>query len=87
MKINSVKFKSFRQHRDVEFDFSGEHGDLVIIKGNNGAGKTTFLNGVMWCLYGIVDGSQKFTSESLLSQSDILATETGDEVVPRSRLR
>lgn len=81
MKINSVKFKSFRQHRDVEFDFSGEHGDLVIIKGNNGAGKTTFLNGVMWCLYGIVDGSQKFTSESLLSQSDILATETGDEVV------
>jgi DNA sulfur modification protein DndD len=81
MKINSVKFKSFRQHRDVEFDFSGDHGDLVIIKGNNGAGKTTFLNGVMWCLYGIVDGSQKFSPDSLLSQSDIRATKTGEEIV------
>lgn len=81
MKINTVKFKSFRQHRDVEFDFSGDHGNLAVIKGNNGAGKTTFLNGVTWCLYGIVDGSQKFAAESLLSQSDIRATKPGDEIL------
>ena len=81
MKINSVRFASFRQHRNAEFDFSDEHGGLVIIKGNNGAGKTTFLNGVTWCLYELVDGNTNFSRESLVSQSDVLATKLGDEIM------
>ena len=81
MKINSVKFSSFRQHRNADFDFSNEHGNFVIIKGNNGAGKTTFLNGVTWCLYDMVDGSSSFSRESLVSQSDVVASTSGDEIV------
>ena len=80
MKIQSVKFKSFRQHRAAEFDFSDERGNLVIIKGNNGAGKTTFLNGVTWCLYDLVDGRDNYSRESLVSQSDVLASSPGDEI-------
>ena len=81
MKITSVQFKSFRQHRAAEFDFSGGHGNLVIIKGNNGAGKTTFLNGVTWCLYETIDGSDRFSPVSLVSQSDVLEAKTGDEIM------
>ena len=81
MKLTSVSFKSFRQHRNAEFDFSGDHGDLVVIKGNNGAGKTTFLNGVSWCLYGTIDGSDRYNPTSLVSQSDVVATSPGDEIM------
>lgn len=80
MKIDSVTFRSFRQHRNAEFDFSSQNSQLVVIKGNNGAGKTNFLNGVTWCLYETIDGSSSFSRESLVSQSDVLEAKSGDEI-------
>lgn len=81
MKILSVNLKSFRQHRDAKFDFTGAVGDFVVIKGNNGAGKTTFLNAVTWCLYDVVDGLNTYSRESLVSQSDIVDSKPGDGIV------
>ena len=45
--------KNYRQYRDVEIKFEpNPNKNFTIIKGNNGTGKTTFLNALSWCLYG-----------------------------------
>ena len=51
MKLESISFKNFRQHRAVDVVLAGDTGLFVIVKGNNGAGKTNFFNGITWCLY------------------------------------
>jgi DNA sulfur modification protein DndD len=52
IRITKVEFENYRQYKsvNVSFDDSGEH-DLHILKAQNGTGKTTFLNGILWCLY------------------------------------
>lgn len=54
MIINSLKLKNFRQYMGenlIEFSKSASQS-FTIIKGTNGAGKTTILNAITWCLYG-----------------------------------
>lgn len=52
IRITKVEFENYRQYKsvNVSFDDFGEH-DLHILKAQNGTGKTTFLNGILWCLY------------------------------------
>jgi len=52
LRIKSVIFKNYRQFADVHIDFYRKGNDLHIFVGKNGAGKTNFLNGINWCLYG-----------------------------------
>jgi len=54
MKIESIKFKNFRQYRDAKIDFSYMPEDrcITIIQGPNGGGKTNIMNAITWCLYG-----------------------------------
>jgi len=53
MDLKKVYIKNYRQFRDVELQFNNNpNKNFTIIKGNNGAGKTTFLNALSWCLYG-----------------------------------
>ena len=54
MKIRSVELQGFRQymrHNQVPF---ANHGDkkLTLFHGENGGGKTAFLNAIYWCLTG-----------------------------------
>ncbi|MBL7689989.1 MAG: DNA sulfur modification protein DndD [Flavipsychrobacter sp.] len=54
MKIAKVTFNNFRPYyKDVSVDLnvSGEQ-NIVLIGGRNGQGKTSFLLGLVWCLYG-----------------------------------
>lgn len=54
MKISKVIFKNFKPYfGKIEIDLStqGER-NLILIGGRNGQGKTSFLVGVVWCLYG-----------------------------------
>ena len=81
MKLESISFKNFRQHRAVDVDLAGDTGLFVIVKGNNGAGKTNFFNGITWCLYESIDDSTKFLKESLVSQGAILEAKEGDEII------
>ena len=54
MDLKKVYIKNYRQFRDVELQFNNNpNKNFTIIKGNNGAGKTTFLNALSWCLYGV----------------------------------
>jgi DNA sulfur modification protein DndD len=54
MEISAVVLKNFKQYYDaVPFDFRvSNEKNLVIVGGKNGHGKTNFLVGLVWCLYG-----------------------------------
>lgn len=47
-----IKLSNFRSHYDSEFIF--EEGRLTLISGASGAGKTTILEAIRWCLYGSI---------------------------------
>lgn len=54
MIIKSIELNNFRIYKGVNrIDFTpNEDRNIVIISGNNGFGKTTFLMSLVWCLYG-----------------------------------
>jgi DNA sulfur modification protein DndD len=77
MKITRLRTTNFRQHKNIDLDFSDEKSDFVIIKGKNGAGKTNLLNAITWCLYGVSDDI-KNKDFQLLSDSEVLNIEIGN---------
>lgn len=54
MIIKSIELNNFRIYKGVNrIDFTpNDDRNIVIISGNNGFGKTTFLMSLVWCLYG-----------------------------------
>ncbi|EGT0678952.1 AAA family ATPase [Citrobacter braakii] len=60
MKIKRIKLKDFRQfygsNNIIEFS-TDEEKNVTLIHAENGVGKTTLLNSILWCFYG------KFTSD------------------------
>ncbi len=67
MFINKITLEDFRiYHGCQEVSFSKDSSKNVsLISGNNGFGKTTLLNSLVWCLYGkvMVDVDDKFRQE------------------------
>ncbi|WP_405265078.1 AAA family ATPase [Methanobrevibacter sp.] len=51
MRIDEIHFENFRKYVDTSIDFSENDNDLHVVIAENGAGKTTFLNAMTWCLY------------------------------------
>ena len=54
MIIKSIELNNFRIYRGVnriDLTPDGER-NIIIVSGNNGFGKTTFLMSLVWCLYG-----------------------------------
>jgi DNA sulfur modification protein DndD len=54
MKIEKIMMKNFRQFYDLhELEFSTDNKkNITIIHAENGVGKTTILNAVLWAMYG-----------------------------------
>ena len=54
MIIKSIELNNFRIYKGVnKIDLTPDgNRNIVIISGNNGFGKTTFLMSLVWCLYG-----------------------------------
>ncbi len=54
MFIKSIELNNFRvYHHECKINFArDEKRNIHIISGYNGYGKTTFLTGLVWCLYG-----------------------------------
>ena len=54
VRITKVEFENYRQYKSISVSFnSGNDNDLHILRAKNGTGKTTFLNGILWCLYSV----------------------------------
>jgi len=52
MWITKVSFNNFKPYKEESISFHNESkNNISIIEGVNGAGKTSFLEGVKWCLY------------------------------------
>lgn len=70
MKITNVHFENFRQYKQLDLDLSGPSGDLAILQGRNSAGKSNFLNGVIWAIYGDLDEGS--SEENLFITNDVV---------------
>ena len=57
MLLESIKLHNFRQYKDALLDFAQDvhEKNVTIIIGENGSGKTTFLQSFFWCLYGVTN--------------------------------
>lgn len=52
IRIQEIQFENYRQYKKISVDFKTRgSNDLFVLKAKNGTGKTTFLNGILWCLY------------------------------------
>ena len=49
--IRSLVLHNFRRHSHTEMRFD-EHGQIILISGNNGSGKTSILEAIQFALYG-----------------------------------
>lgn len=49
MRVERLKARNFRRFRDVEVELPD---GVIALVGRNGAGKSTFLEALGWCLYG-----------------------------------
>lgn len=81
MKLISIQLCNFRQFygKTPEIFFAYGSRNTTMLHGNNGAGKTTFLNGFTWVLY------EKFTaafavSEQLVNKRAIIEAELNKAV-------
>jgi len=60
MRILRIHFKNFASYGNKiqKIEFSEEESFLWLIKGANGAGKSTIANVIKFLLYGKVDGER-----------------------------
>ena len=73
MRLESIHIHNYRLYHDFKLDFSKNDKDVQIIVGDNGVGKTTFLNAINWCLYG--DEPHAFNKETSLPILNLDASE------------
>lgn len=75
IKFNQLKIKHFRQLLDVVLDFDYDAG-IYVISGDNGAGKSTFLNAINWCLYGDTPFYSTIKYVEVANEEDPIGAET-----------
>ena len=49
--ISYIRMENFRRHESTELRF-GDEGQIVLIAGQNGAGKSSIIEAIMYALYG-----------------------------------
>ena len=68
MQLKSIEIKNFRQFIDETVEFSTNSSqNVTLIVGDNGSGKTAFMNAIVWCLWGI----NKFPDKKLVNNIEM----------------
>lgn len=87
MLLESIKLHNFRQYKDTSLDFAQDiqGKNVTIIIGENGSGKTTFLQSFFWCLY----GTTNFKDQLVLNKDEAydMTPETPREVSVELKLK
>jgi DNA sulfur modification protein DndD len=81
MELKRLKIVNFRQfYGEQTLNFSNEEGrNITLIHGENGLGKTTILNSLLWCLFGNL--TEDFEEPEL-----IISKEARDDGVSHARV-
>ncbi|WP_319202250.1 AAA family ATPase [uncultured Ilyobacter sp.] len=74
MKINKVTFYNYKPFMGKNTLNLNSEKKIVIVKGDNGAGKTSFLNGLIWCLY-----PTPFLEENIINNDVLYGMKMGTE--------
>ena len=77
MLIRSIKLENFRQFRNESLNFGhcDDGRNVTIIIGQNGTGKSTFLQAFSWCMYGETD----FKDKSILNKQVFKEMRLGED--------
>ena len=76
MLIKSISLKNFRQFVNETIDFSTDpEQNVTLVMGDNGSGKTTFLQAFFWCLYGTTD----FSDQSVINH------DVAQKLIPKNK--
>ena len=79
MILKSLYLRNYRTYRGPEeVIFATGDKNVTIIQGNNEVGKTTIMNAITWCLYG-VEYYRNEGNEPIWSKSTSYDLENGDE--------
>ena len=84
MLIRSIKLENFRQFRNESLNFGhcDDGRNVTIIIGQNGTGKSTFLQAFSWCMYGETD----FKDKSILNKQVFKEMRLGEDRTVRVTL-
>ena len=84
MLIRSIKLENFRQFRNESLNFAhcDDGRNVTIIIGQNGTGKSTFLQAFSWCMYGETD----FKDKSILNKQVFNEMRLGEDRTVRVTL-
>ena len=84
MLIRSIKLENFRQFRNESLNFAhcDDGRNVTIIIGQNGTGKSTFLQAFSWCMYGETD----FKDKSILNKQVFKEMRLGEDRTVRVTL-
>ncbi len=52
-KIEIDNFRPYKGKHGIDFEFTNPDSNIYVILGRNGTGKTSILNAIHWCLYGL----------------------------------
>ena len=81
ISIDRIQIHNFRQYKEVELSFPDKTGNYFFV-GENGIGKSNFMNAICWCLYGKIlftsDRSSDGSVHNIVNKESINA---GDNTV------
>lgn len=79
MILKSLYLKNFRTYKGPEeISFANGEKNITIIQGNNEVGKTTIMNAITWCLYG-VEYYREEGNEPIYNKNSSYELEIGEE--------
>lgn len=79
IKIDSISFSNYRQYKDFSISFDSAQHNLYVIKAKNGTGKTTFLSGILWCLYGNEHLQNESTALKMINEKVVQNAKNNEE--------